>query len=98
MMARAAPALMAGRAMGTATRQKPCQGVWPRMREASISPLPWAMKEASRILGQTDRKSTRLNSSHVKNSYAVFCLKKKHSRQAHSHHGGRCHHVHLQEH
>src|SRR5690606_41782003 len=24
-----------------------------------------------------DRKSTRLNSSHVKNSYAVFCMKKK---------------------
>src|SRR5699024_11805828 len=24
-----------------------------------------------------DRKSTRLNSSHVSNSYAVFCLKKK---------------------
>src|SRR5690606_40207657 len=24
-----------------------------------------------------DRKSTRLNSSHEKNSYAVFCLKKK---------------------
>src|SRR5690606_41360667 len=24
-----------------------------------------------------DRKSTRLNSSHVKMSYAVFCLKKK---------------------
>src|SRR5690606_41942825 len=29
-------------------------------------------------LGQAvDRKSTRLNSSHVKISYAVFCLKKK---------------------
>src|SRR5690606_39014090 len=26
---------------------------------------------------RTDRKSTRLNSSHVKISYAVFCLKKK---------------------
>src|SRR5215813_5571785 len=26
---------------------------------------------------QTDRKSTRLNSSHVRISYAVFCLKKK---------------------
>src|SRR5690606_39797450 len=26
-----------------------------------------------------DRKSTRLNSSHVKISYAVFCLKKKKS-------------------
>src|SRR5947209_3560668 len=25
-----------------------------------------------------DRKSTRLNSSHANNSYAVFCLKKKH--------------------
>src|SRR5699024_11668284 len=25
-----------------------------------------------------DRKSTRLNSSHVSSSYAVFCLKKKH--------------------
>src|SRR5690606_42128535 len=29
--------------------------------------------------GQEDRKSTRLNSSHVKISYAVFCLKKKNS-------------------
>src|SRR6266496_1715079 len=27
-----------------------------------------------------DRKSTRLNSSHVEISYAVFCLKKKHRR------------------
>src|SRR5690554_6984311 len=28
-------------------------------------------------LGGKDRKSTRLNSSHVRISYAVFCLKKK---------------------
>src|SRR5690606_41684644 len=28
-----------------------------------------------------DRKSTRLNSSHVKISYAVFCLKKKKNKQ-----------------
>src|SRR5215475_15655179 len=28
-------------------------------------------------LFRADRKSTRLNSSHVKISYAVFCLKKK---------------------
>src|SRR5690625_6574017 len=27
-----------------------------------------------------DRKSTRLNSSHVASSYAVFCLKKKNKR------------------
>src|SRR5690606_40828916 len=30
-----------------------------------------------RVSTTTDRKSTRLNSSHVKISYAVFCLKKK---------------------
>src|SRR5688572_32488829 len=29
-----------------------------------------------------DRKSTRLNSSHSQISYAVFCLKKKKTRQA----------------
>src|SRR5690606_41222974 len=31
-------------------------------------------------VGIVDRKSTRLNSSHVKISYAVFCLKKKKKR------------------
>src|SRR5436309_11372535 len=30
-----------------------------------------------------DRKSTRLNSSHVKISYAVFCLKKKKGKEHH---------------
>src|SRR5690606_40203819 len=33
-----------------------------------------------------DRKSTRLNSSHVKISYAVFCLKKKKNRWWHTWH------------
>src|SRR5436309_8123876 len=32
---------------------------------------------AGRLAAAQDRKSTRLNSSHVKISYAVFCLKKK---------------------
>src|SRR5256885_10871554 len=30
------------------------------------------------VAGVLDRKSTRLNSSHLVISYAVFCLKKKH--------------------
>src|SRR5258707_4457342 len=30
-----------------------------------------------RVAAATDRKSTRLNSSHANISYAVFCLKKK---------------------
>src|SRR5690606_39929667 len=33
--------------------------------------------EIHEIEWMPDRKSTRLNSSHVKISYAVFCLKKK---------------------
>src|SRR5690606_41612079 len=32
---------------------------------------------ATNATPEEDRKSTRLNSSHVKISYAVFCLKKK---------------------
>src|SRR2546430_11470335 len=33
-------------------------------------------------LGEPDRKSTRLNSSHSQISYAVFCLKKKNDTQS----------------
>src|SRR5690625_6465355 len=33
---------------------------------------------------ERDRKSTRLNSSHVAISYAVFCLKKKKKTEAHN--------------
>src|SRR5690606_40490800 len=34
------------------------------------------------MAGASDRKSTRLNSSHVKISYAVFCLKKKNKNKS----------------
>src|SRR3989442_11039234 len=34
-------------------------------------------RNGQRLLSHPDRKSTRLNSSHVRISYAVFCLKKK---------------------
>src|SRR5258707_14920824 len=34
-------------------------------------------------LCRQDRKSTRLNSSHANISYAVFCLKKKHTNPTH---------------
>src|SRR6267378_3610796 len=40
-------------------------------------PADPALMAAKRLLTRTDRKSTRLNSSHVEISYAVFCLKKK---------------------
>ena len=40
--ARATPAPIAGRAMGSATRQKACKGDNPSTRAASIKPLPCA--------------------------------------------------------
>src|SRR2546426_5701006 len=42
---------------------------------------PWSAGSSAvlllRAVGDGDRKSTRLNSSHLVISYAVFCLKKK---------------------
>src|SRR5256885_6376206 len=43
-----------------------------------------------RNAASTDRKSTRLNSSHLVISYAVFCLKKKISAQNTFGHRGSC--------
>src|SRR5256885_11624384 len=34
-------------------------------------------RSSTHVLSRIDRKSTRLNSSHLVISYAVFCLKKK---------------------
>src|SRR5690606_41847367 len=44
--------------------------------------MPNSVERCSTNMSNSDRKSTRLNSSHVKNSYAVFCLKKKNNSRA----------------
>src|SRR2546426_1515121 len=46
------------------------------MRESLLASVRGAMASTGRS-GSADRKSTRLNSSHLVISYAVFCLKKK---------------------
>src|SRR5207253_10061029 len=48
-----------------------------RHRHADRPPLPDHQPAAQDAGEGGDRKSTRLNSSHVAISYAVFCLKKK---------------------
>src|SRR2546429_5636420 len=51
-----------------------------RWRLGPGHPLPDTaslLRRARRMGSMTDRKSTRLNSSHGYISYAVFCLKKK---------------------
>src|SRR5437773_3775934 len=44
-------------------------------------PLP-VVRPVEHVDATRDRKSTRLNSSHITISYAVFCLKKKTKRQS----------------
>src|SRR5690606_26142166 len=45
-------------------------------RAGAFRDLPHPVRGGDDRTGDADRKSTRLNSSHVKISYAVFCLKK----------------------
>src|SRR3989442_9373620 len=44
---------------------------------ASVAVLGFDFEPVAHAIRERDRKSTRLNSSHVRISYAVFCLKKK---------------------
>src|SRR5215469_12303990 len=66
--------------MATPPSPPATQASWCRLSEAAnaddliSSPISCCTVESSASL---DRKSTRLNSSHVEISYAVFCLKKK---------------------
>src|SRR2546426_4784668 len=68
----------------------------PQCDRHEIAPAPDGRKDAGgqrhpdladqvlnglRMKGLLDRKSTRLNSSHLVISYAVFCLKKKNENQ-----------------
>src|SRR5688572_31621412 len=50
---------------------------FPRAPPARLCPGATAFERARRGVPGSDRKSTRLNSSHSQISYAVFCLKKK---------------------
>src|SRR5690625_4591080 len=52
--------------------QKRWKGGWIRTSKGTLQP-----KQGGKWRILADRKSTRLNSSHVAISYAVFCLKKK---------------------
>src|SRR5438045_7414990 len=56
------------------------QHVLPRGAEGHVDAnlfSPLAHQESHHTIHTEDRKSTRLNSSHLGISYAVFCLKKK---------------------
>src|SRR5436309_5918431 len=65
---------------GLLLRGAPIDGVGLQMHVDATSypqPADIAANVQRLVALGLDRKSTRLNSSHVKISYAVFCLKKK---------------------
>src|SRR5437868_10414184 len=68
-----------------------CLLVFPARNSSSSTlacpakPSPACPNRTILIRALTDRKSTRLNSSHVSISYAVFCLKKK-KKKYNTHH------------
>ena len=51
--------------------------VFSGLRKKTCAPGASGLDEHQKTQGHTDRKSTRLNSSHANISYAAFCLKKK---------------------
>src|SRR5713101_9627595 len=53
-----------------------------RVRTAPVCPRSASSSRPS-LSHSRDRKSTRLNSSHMSISYAVFCLKKKKNNKTH---------------
>src|SRR5690606_40513825 len=86
LLALAAPLIAGGLFLLRRRRRAPGPARVDPLREAALEELaslampydreagPW-LQQINALL--KDRKSTRLNSSHVKISYAVFCLKKK---------------------
>src|SRR2546426_7754526 len=55
----------------------------PHAHPVCPRPQRRSRKTPGSVGGKTDRKSTRLNSSHLVISYAVFCLKKKKDKRPH---------------
>src|SRR5256885_7413913 len=72
--------LISGLGTGPELNEGMPRDAWSRLAEAPPGPAPGE--------GIRDRKSTRLNSSHLVISYAVFCLKKK--KNYISHHKSPC--------
>src|SRR5690625_3749242 len=73
-------AVQDGRSVDTSMGLTPLEGLVMGTRTGDIDPAVVFHLARHDVSG--DRKSTRLNSSHVAISYAVFCLKKKRSGDA----------------
>src|SRR5207302_8329238 len=73
---------MSGKQLDSLVRHLPLEELFRRYPPVAFTTggdlaSPVVTQAPAFVVEQSDRKSTRLNSSHVKISYAVFCLKKK---------------------
>src|SRR5690606_39780863 len=59
------------------TRRRPSNGRYPTGSNTLVRSGSSLIDGSPPLSSTTDQKSTRLNSSHVKISHAVFCLKKE---------------------
>src|SRR5574340_442345 len=67
---------------GSSLRSPPgCSRAFPPQKNRSLPTVLLCALTSDFTGGCPDRKSTRLNSSHQKISYAVFCLKKKKTKR-----------------
>src|SRR5215813_13344999 len=73
----AVPAALAAAAGPEGAASDPASASWLATVESRIAEEEYHLTWQTQIALPGDRKSTRLNSSHVRISYAVFCLKKK---------------------
>src|SRR5690606_7274685 len=80
---------LGGRIVAARLRAIAALAPWVERAYADVAPgaATCALSYVSSFLLPEDRKSTRLNSSHVKISYAVFCLKKKKKTASHRRRG-----------
>src|SRR5690349_24153252 len=69
-------------------RREPSSGSSVAVSSPALVGASSALSSGLAAASSADRKSTRLNSSHVEISYAVFCLKKKKSQRQYL---SRCH-------
>src|SRR5438874_10755779 len=72
--------LLQGREPGAAAQAQVREAEIGRIHAHQLARAAASFARDGRVEDDLDRKSTRLNSSHVEISYAVFCLKKKKKR------------------
>src|SRR5207253_5022994 len=73
------------RAVQAFNHEPVAQARFERQNLAAARASIFALDLEARYSPLADRKSTRLNSSHVAISYAVFCLKKKKEKKTNKH-------------